>query len=51
MANVNEYSARYSVMDREFYIPEPDQLAAQSAAQPAGKGRQVLQGEGSGPRA
>jgi thymidylate synthase (FAD) len=29
-ANVNEYSARYSVMDREFYIPEPEQLAAQS---------------------
>ena len=27
-ANVNEYSARYSVMDREFYIPEPQHLAA-----------------------
>ena len=23
-ANVNEYSARYSILDREFYIPEPD---------------------------
>ena len=22
-ANVNEYSARYSILDREFYIPEP----------------------------
>ena len=22
-ANVNEYSARYSVLDREFYVPEP----------------------------
>ena len=27
-ANVNEYSARYSILDREFYIPEPDSLAA-----------------------
>lgn len=31
MASVNEYSARYSIMDREFYIPQPEQLAAQSA--------------------
>ena len=31
-ANVNEYSARYSILDREFYIPEPDALAAQSTA-------------------
>src|ERR1700685_3748377 len=29
-ANVNEYSARYSILDKEFYIPAPDQLAAQS---------------------
>ena len=38
MANVNEYSARYSVMDREFYIPAPEQLAAQSAANRQGRG-------------
>src|SRR5919112_2622536 len=25
-ANVNEYSARYSVLDREFYIPDKDLL-------------------------
>ena len=31
-ANVNEYSARYSILDREFYLPAPEQLAAQSAA-------------------
>ena len=31
-ANVNEYSARYSILDREFYIPAPEHLAAQSAA-------------------
>src|SRR5262245_18890049 len=29
-ANVNEYSARYSVLDDEFYIPRPEHLAAQS---------------------
>jgi thymidylate synthase (FAD) len=29
-ANVNEYSARYSIMDKEFYIPELSQLAPQS---------------------
>ncbi|MFN3262177.1 MAG: FAD-dependent thymidylate synthase [Pikeienuella sp.] len=43
-ANVNEYSARYSVMDREFYIPAPEQLAAQSAANRQGRG-ETLEGE------
>src|SRR6201992_1563838 len=28
-ASVNEYSARYSILDREFYIPEPEHLAVQ----------------------
>jgi thymidylate synthase (FAD) len=28
---VNEYSARYSILDREFYIPSKEQLAVQSA--------------------
>ena len=37
-ANVNEYSARYSVLDREFYIPSPDALAAQSTANSQGRG-------------
>jgi thymidylate synthase (FAD) len=37
-ANVNEYSARYSVLDREFYIPEPQHLAAQSTANRQGRG-------------
>jgi len=36
-ANVNEYSARYSVLDHEFYLPEPDGLAAQSAANRQGR--------------
>ncbi len=43
-ANVNEYSARYSVMDREFYIPSPDALAAQATTNRQGRG-EVLQGE------
>ena len=37
-ANVNEYSARYSVLDREFYIPEHDNLAAQSTLNQQGRG-------------
>ena len=36
-ANVNEYSARYSILDREFYIPAPEQLAAQSATNKQGR--------------
>jgi thymidylate synthase (FAD) len=43
-ANVNEYSARYSIMDREFYIPAPDQMAAQSVVNNQGRG-EALQGE------
>ena len=43
-ANVNEYSARYSILDREFYIPEPSQLAAQSTVNNQGRGA-VLSGE------
>ncbi len=42
-ASVNEYSARYSVLDREFYIPEPAQLAAQSTENKQGRGA-VLEG-------
>jgi thymidylate synthase (FAD) len=43
-ANVNEYSARYSILDNEFYIPAPDQLAAQSQRNRQGRG-EVLAGE------
>jgi len=42
-ANVNEYSARYSIMDREFYIPAPENLAAQSAMNRQGRG-DILEG-------
>ena len=37
-ANVNEYSARYSILDREFYIPAPEALAAQSVVNNQGRG-------------
>ena len=43
-ANVNEYSARYSILDREFYIPAPEHLAAQSTVNNQGRG-EVLTGE------
>lgn len=42
-ANVNEYSARYSILDREFYIPAPEHLAAQSAVNRQGRG-DILEG-------
>ena len=43
-ANVNEYSARYSILDREFYIPAPEHLNAQSVVNNQGRG-DVLEGE------
>jgi thymidylate synthase (FAD) len=43
-ANVNEYSARYSILDKEYYIPAPDQLATQSHSNRQGRGA-VLDGD------
>ena len=43
-ANVNEYSARYSVLDREFYIPNFEQLAVQSKQNHQGRGA-LLEGD------
>ena len=43
-ANVNEYSARYSILDREFYLPKNENLATQSKSNRQGRG-EVLQGE------
>ncbi|GBR46530.1 FAD-dependent thymidylate synthase [Gluconobacter roseus] len=37
MASVNEYSARYSILDREFYLPALDQVAAQSSSNRQGR--------------
>ncbi len=41
-ANVNEYSARYSIMDKEFYIPDVAQLAPQSKANHQGRSDMTL---------
>ena len=43
-ANVNEYSARYSILDREFYIPQESALAAQSQTNNQGRGA-ALEGD------
>ena len=43
-ANVNEYSARYSILDKEFYLPSLNNLAAQSTSNRQGRG-DVLEGE------
>ena len=43
-ANVNEYSARYSILDKEFYLPSPKHLAAQSQSNRQGRG-DVLEGD------
>ena len=43
-ANVNEYSARYSILDKEFYIPAKDQLSAQSTSNRQGRG-DLISGE------
>ena len=37
-ANVNEYSARYSILDKEFYLPAKENLAAQSRNNRQGRG-------------
>jgi thymidylate synthase (FAD) len=42
-ANVNEYSARYSVLDDEFYLPAPEHLASQSTTNRQGRA-EVLDG-------
>ena len=43
-ANVNEYSARYSILDKEFYLPSLENLAAQSTSNRQGRG-DVLEGD------
>ena len=40
-ANINEYSARYSILDREFYIPDPEVIASQSETNRQGRGELV----------
>jgi len=43
-ANVNEYSARYSILDKEFYLPDKENLAAQSINNRQGRG-DLIDGE------
>ena len=43
-ANVNEYSARYSILDKEFYLPTQENLAAQSKNNRQGRG-EILSGK------
>ena len=43
-ANVNEYSARYSILDKEFYLPKKENLAAQSSSNRQGRG-EVIDGK------
>ena len=40
-ANVNEYSARYSILDKEFYLPSKENLAAQSKNNRQGRGEPI----------
>src|SRR5262249_49962662 len=40
-ANVNEYSGRYSVLDREFYVPPADALGTQSTANRQGRAEKL----------
>jgi thymidylate synthase (FAD) len=42
-ANVNEYSARYSILDNEFYVPAAEHLAMQETTNRQGRG-QALDG-------
>lgn len=44
-ANVNEISARYSILDREFYVPAAGDVAAQSKSNKQGRG-EVADAEG-----
>ena len=40
-ANVNEYSARYSILEDEFYIPKIANLAEQSSSNKQGRGKKI----------
>lgn len=40
-ASVNEYSARYSILDREFYIPDSQNICLQSTHNRQGRGEVI----------
>lgn len=43
MASVNEQSARYSILEREFYIPQTEVLAQQSKTNRQGRGEPLCE--------
>jgi len=43
--SLNEYSGRYSILDREFYVPEPEQLGTQAKSNRQGRGDVVTGAE------
>lgn len=45
VANLNEVSGRYSILDREFYVPDPANLAAQSSSNRQGRGEVLAPAE------
>ena len=40
-ASINEYSARYSILDKEFYIPNEENISLQSDTNKQGRGRKI----------
>ncbi|MFM2130680.1 MAG: hypothetical protein RL477_2226, partial [Pseudomonadota bacterium] len=44
-ANVNEYSARYSILDNEFYLPAAENLGVQSSSNRQGRGEALTGAE------
>jgi len=44
-ANVNEYSARYSILDKEFYIPKSENLKPQSKSNNQGRSGELSRDE------
>ncbi len=46
-ASINEYSARYSILDREFYLPDPSHLGEQSQSNRQGRGQPLAAADAS----
>ena len=44
-ASVNEYSARYSLMGSDYYLPAPEQLQAQSTSNRQGRADELAEAE------
>ena len=46
-ANINEISARYSILDREFYVPDSEQVSSQSLINNQGRGAKLADAKAS----